>query len=163
MKIITLGLVSAFALVGCAVDDQLETSQTEQQSAASGVTPTLLARGTYGEFKVKTNGLVPIEITTKADIDVVVRRHTYQPGGNTGWHTHPGPVLITVTSGAIEFVEAHDCSTKIVTAGQGYVDTGEGHYARNVSATTPAEDMTVIYAPVGTPFRGELPAGTCGL
>jgi hypothetical protein len=161
LKIITLGLVSAFALVGCTVDDQL--GQSEQQSAASGVAPTLLARGTYGAFTVETEGAVPLEMKTTASVDVVVRKHSYNPGGYTGWHTHPGPVLITVTKGAVEFIEADTCESKIVTAGQGYVDTGHGHYGRNASATEPAEDHTVIFAPVGAPFRGELPAGLCGL
>ena len=49
------------------------------------------------------------------------------------------------------------CSPTIVSAGQGYVDTGHGHIGRNESGH-PAKDVTVIMAPVGLPFRGELGA-----
>src|SRR5690348_1427923 len=70
-------------------------------SPPSGVTPTVLARGTYPAFKVMANpatgGLFKEE--AKSPIDVVVRRHEYAPGGSTGWHAHPYPVLITVISG----------------------------------------------------------------
>jgi len=37
------------------------------------------------------------------------------------------------------------------------VDTGRGHIGRNESGQ-PAKDVTVIFAPVNLPFRGELPA-----
>ena len=69
-------------------------------SPPSGVTPTLIARGTYPEFKVKSerHGDVDFQAISRAPIDVVVRRHAYAPGGYTGWHSHPGPVLITVTN-----------------------------------------------------------------
>ena len=95
----------------------------------------------------------------------MVRTHAYDPGGSTGWHTHPGPVFITVLEGSVTFYEADDptCTPKVVYAGEGYVDTGRGHYGRNETGA-PAKDVTVILAPVGQPFRGELPAPSpyCG-
>ena len=68
-------------------------------------------------------------------------------------------MFITVLEGAVTFYEADDptCSGKVVYAGEGYVDTGRGHYGRNETGQ-PARDVTVIVAPVGLPFRGELPA-----
>ena len=67
-------------------------------SPASGVTPSLLARGTYADFKLRSDPDSPVDIKTKtkSPIDVVVRRHDYLPGSTTGWHSHPGPVFITV-------------------------------------------------------------------
>src|SRR5437762_9533166 len=35
----------------------------------------------------------------RGDSDLYVTRHTFQPGTHTGWHTHPGPSLITVVAG----------------------------------------------------------------
>jgi hypothetical protein len=60
-------------------------------SPASGVTPTLLARGTYEEFKESAVRDSPVEFKakTKSPIDVVVRRHDYALGSTTGWHSHP--------------------------------------------------------------------------
>lgn len=130
-------------------------------SPAVGVTPTVIARGTYGWFKVKSEPQSPVDIDLKAQspVDVVVRTHDYVVGGSTGWHTHPGPVLITVTEGTLSFYEYDDptCTPTVVSAGQGYVDTGRGHLGRNETGL-PARDVTVIFSPVGLPFRGELPA-----
>jgi len=104
-------------------------------------------------------GGVEFEAKTKSPLDIVVRTHDYAAGGSTGWHTHPGPVFITVLQGTVTFYEYDDptCTPTIVSAGQGYVDSGRGHYARNETGA-PAKDVSVIIAPVGLPFRGELPA-----
>ena len=88
-----------------------------------------------------------------------VRQHGYAAHGSTGWHAHPGPVFITVVEGTLAFYEYDDptCTPRIVTAGQGYVDTGHGHLGLNPTEQ-PALDISVILAPVAGPFRGELPA-----
>lgn len=136
-------------------------------SPATNVTPTLLSRGTYDEFKVMSypdaGGLFKAE--AKAPIDVVVRQHNYAPGGSTGWHAHPYPVLITVKEGTLTFYEYDDptCTPIVVGAGQGYVDSGRGHLVRNETGA-PAIDISVIMAPVGAAFRSELdaPNPNCG-
>jgi len=124
-----------------------------------GVTPTLLARGTYDAFKVKADPDGPIEFEAEAKpaIDLVVRRHDYLPESTTGWHSHPGPVFITVTQGELTYYEYDDptCTPHVVSAGHGFVDNGRGHIVRNESGQ-PAQDVSVITAPVGGAFRGEL-------
>jgi len=126
-----------------------------------GVTPTLLARGTYDAFNVKSAPGSPVEFKAKAKspIDIVVRKHDYAVGGYTGWHSHPGPVFITVTQGQLTYYEYDDpsCTPHVVTAGHGFVDNGRGHMVRNESGQ-PAQDVSVIIAPVGGAFRGELDA-----
>ena len=129
-------------------------------SLPSGVTPTLLARGTYDSFKVASaHGPAMFKAEAKSPIDVVVRRHDYAIGGSTGWHAHPYPVFISVISGTLTFYEYDDpsCTPVVVSAGQGYVDSGHGHIGRNESGQ-PAADISVIMAPVGAPFRAELDA-----
>jgi quercetin dioxygenase-like cupin family protein len=141
-------------------------------SPASGVTPTLLARGAYGPFKVKAEDqALGFQAKARNPIDVVVRQHDYLPQSSTGWHTHPGPVFITVTKGTLTFYEYDDptCTPHVVSAGEiypeggGYVDTGHGHIGRN-ETDEPAQDVTVIVAPPGEAFRGELdaPSPYCG-
>ena len=141
-------------------------------SPPSGVTPTLLARGTYDAFKVKADPDGPIEFEAEAKpaIDLVVRRHDYVPSSTvpvptTGWHSHPGPVFITVKEGTLTYYEYDDpnCTPHVVSAGQGFVDNGRGHIVRNESGQ-PAQDVSVILAPVGGAFRGELdaPSPYCG-
>ena len=152
--------VAAFALVATIASMTIA-------SSPSGVTPTLLARGTYDSFKVmsfpESSGLFKAE--AKQPLDVVVRRHDYAVGGTTGWHSHPYPVFVTVISGEVTFYDYADptCTPTVVTAGHGYVDSGRGHLGRNESGL-PAADISVIMAPVGAPFRGELtaPNPNCG-
>jgi Cupin domain len=134
---------------------------TTMASPASGITPTVLARGTFDAFKVSTyppgGGMFKAE--SKQPIDVVVRQHEYVAGASTGWHAHPNPVFITVTSGTLTFYKYDDptCTPIVVTAGHGYVDDGRGHIGRNESSE-PATDVSVILAPVNGAFRSELPA-----
>jgi hypothetical protein len=136
-------------------------------SSPIGVTSTLVGRGTYLPFRVKTddqpkggpNALLDYEAAAKTVLDTVVQTHDYAPGASTGWHSHPGPVFITVVQGQLTFYEADDASCRpiVVYAGQGYVDTGHGHIGRNETGL-PAKGVTVAIAPLGAPFRSELPA-----
>lgn len=131
-------------------------------SPPSGVTATVLARGTYPGFNVRSDPLGPIadfRAHSSQPIDIVVRRHDYAPGASTGWHQHPGPIFITVTQGQLTYYEYDDptCTRHVITAGHGFVDTGDGHIVRN-ETDQPAEDISVITAPVGGAFRTELPA-----
>ena len=146
----SLAVACALAFTGVA---------TSWASPPTGVTPTVLARGTYGAFSVKTDAPVAFESQGKAPLDFVVRKHEYAPNSSTGWHTHPGPVFITVVQGTLTFYEYDDpkCTPKVVTAGQGYVDDGHGHIDVN-RTDQPALDVSVILAPVGASFRGELAA-----
>jgi quercetin dioxygenase-like cupin family protein len=133
----------------------------------SGVTPTLLARGTYAAFKVRSDQQerVDLKAEAKAPIDAVVRMHDYTAHSTTGWHSHPGPVFITVTQGTLTYYEYDDptCTPRTVSAGQGFVDDGHGHVVRN-ETDQPAQDVSVITAPVGGAFRTNLdaPSPHCG-
>jgi quercetin dioxygenase-like cupin family protein len=122
----------------------------------SGVTPTILARGTYPGFNVRSDPHGTIEnfrAHSTAPIDVIVRQHDYAPHSTTGWHRHPGPIFITVTRGQLTYYELDDpCTPHVVTAGHGFVDSGDGHVALNTT-DAPAQDISVITAPVGGPFR----------
>jgi hypothetical protein len=136
---------------------------------ASGVTRTLIGRGTYNRFMVNTDvNQAGFQYIAKAQpaIDMEVDTHYYNPLGSTGWHKHPGPVYITVTSGQLTFYEFDDatCSPHVYSKGQGFVDYGSGHIGMNQDPNNPASDVTVGVTYVGGPFRTELLAGNpnCG-
>lgn len=114
----------------------------------SGVTAPVLARGT-AEDKIKTRGNQPF--------DVVAQSITIQPGGHSGWHSHPGQAIVVIKSGTFTTYDANDrsCTPHVYHAGQVYVDSGYGHthIARN-EGTVPLEvHVTYIDVPVGAPFR----------
>ena len=156
MDIRSIALVGGTALliVGSAVGIGMA-------SPPSGVSPEVIARGTYPDFKVRSSADSPIEIRqkSKTPVDLVVRKHSYAPGSTTGWHRHPGPVFITVTEGTLTYYLYDDptCTPHHVRPGEGIVDDGRGHTVRNESAL-PAKDVSVILAPVGGTFRSELDA-----
>jgi Cupin domain len=135
-------------------------------SPPAGVTATVLARGTFPSFNVRSDpqgSIADFRAHSTQPIDIVVRRHDYIPTAAvpvpmTGWHQHPGPIFVTVTQGTLTYYELGDptCTPHVVSAGQGFVDTGDGHIVRNESGQ-PAEDISVITAPVGGAFRIELP------
>jgi hypothetical protein len=128
----------------------------------TGVTATVLARGTYDAFNVRSDPHGTIDgfrAHSTAPIDIIVRQHDYAIGSTTGWHSHPGPIFITVTHGTLTYYEVDDptCAPHVVTQGHGFVDTGSGHIVRNESGQ-PAQDISVITAPVNGTFRTNLPA-----
>jgi hypothetical protein len=102
---------------------------TPSFTPGSGSTSTLLGRATFSDpkdqtFKVKRiTGDWHVEIKGKPAIDLAVQSIVFQPGGQSGWHSHPGPVFIQVVSGTMTFYESDDptCSPIVRTAGQGYL------------------------------------------
>lgn len=131
--------------------------------------------GRFGEIdiKAKADGY-KLKLDTKGPTDVHVVRNTLAadpdgagplPGGQSGWHTHPGPSLITVTSGTIWAYEGDDptCTPQIYSAGEGFVDPGGGHVhlLRN-EASVPAATVAVQLLPAGAARREDAPEpGNC--
>jgi Cupin domain len=143
---------------------------TPSFTPGSGSTSTLLGRATFGDpagkmLKVKrTTGDWQIDIKAKPAFDLAVQSIVFQPGGQSGWHTHPGPVFIQVVSGTMTFYMSDDptCTPMVRTAGQGYLDLGEhAHIARNES-TAPAQNVVTYFAPPGAALRIDQPnPGNC--
>src|SRR5262245_44081946 len=95
------GILSVILLPACKMlsEEGVDIGEQEYASAASGITITPLARGTYAPYKVKSEGAVEYKAKTEAATDIVVRQHSYAAHSFTGWHAHPGPVFITVVQG----------------------------------------------------------------
>ena len=103
-------------------------------------------------------------VWARPNLDVAVQDIVFAPGATSGWHQHPGPVFILVKTGTMTFYEADDphCTPIVRTAGQGYLDTGLGHIARN-ETSAPAENIVVYLAPQAATLRIDMPTapGNC--
>jgi hypothetical protein len=94
-------------------------------------------------LKVKVDGTAEHRLPNGTE--VFIRHAVNPPGSSSGWHTHPGPVLVTVVSGAMTLYDGTDktCTGVTYTAGHGFVDPGfgHGHLARNEGS-----EPAVVYA-----------------
>lgn len=152
LRAIALGAIASLVVLGMA-----------SATPGAGASPTTLGRGTLAAGdKIHTGQL---KLAVRDDIDVVTQTITITPGGHTGWHSHPGPVFVTITAGAMTFYDGDDpaCAPVIYAVGDTFIDQGMGHVhiARNEGAT----DL-VLYAtyllPVGAPLRTDEPdPGNC--
>lgn len=129
----------------------------------SGTSSTLLGRATFADgqnLKVKRiSGDWHVEVKAHRELDVAVQQIVFQPGGQSGWHSHPGPVFIQVVSGTMTFYESEDpsCSPIVRTAGEGYLDVGDhAHIARN-ETTVAATNIVTYLAPPGSGLRRDEP------
>ncbi len=110
----------------------------------------ILARGEFVDrvdvrLKTRTeHGMVVANAPNAGE--VVVQEITIGPNGNFGWHSHPGPVVVVVKSGALTFVDVEKgaCTETTYPAGSAFIDPGQGHVhlAFNPSST----QNLVLYA-----------------
>ncbi len=105
--LVTTGLVASTVAVASA-------------DAGSGFTTVLIGRGqsdhSFGIQERKGN-------------DVVTTQNTVAPGGFSGWHSHPGIVVLVIQSGQLtlysEPVGGGECSVHTYTAGQVFLEHPE--------------------------------------
>jgi len=154
-------LVCGLALAFLAV---LGVAATAYATASSGFSTEQLSLGRFGEMKINTDD---VKLKTKGDSDVYVVRNTVVPGGQSGWHYHPGPSLITVVQGTATFYDGDDptCTPRVFPAGSGViddsVDASHVHLLRN-EGTTNLITVTMQIVPAGAPRRVDAPApGNC--
>jgi quercetin dioxygenase-like cupin family protein len=133
-----------------------------------GVLPTTMvhARGTIAE-ELNVHSEAGVKLKTKGSLDVVTQFISIAPGGTTGWHGHPGPVLVTIKSGEMTIYYAGEgCEGRVYRAGETFVDRGDVtvHTARN-EGTVNLDFWATYLVPgePGTPFRIDAPSsGECG-
>jgi quercetin dioxygenase-like cupin family protein len=111
---------------------------------ASGVTSKVFAVGQFDEIGAKTlSSSWQARISTKGESDLHVLENTIEQGGSFGWHSHPGPSLVIVKTGALTLYRGDDptCTPQVVEAGSGFVDEGgDVHLVRNEGSV-----VTVVY------------------
>ena len=95
----------------------------------------------------------------KGPTDVLQTDLIFQPGGTTGWHTHPGPVVVVIKSGALTEIESDGCMV-VHPAGSAFFE--EANVVHNVVNHTGV--VTEVYATFLSPSGAQplIPASDPG-
>lgn len=150
-KLVAVGIIAAGAF-GAAAGIAWATT-------GSGVSTTIISGPVFlGASKVKSKTEInKVEIETEGFSDVYVVHNKIAPGGHTGWHSHPGPSIISVKAGQV--TEEHaDGTVHLHDAGTSFLEpAGRVHIMRNLGATE-LELVAVQILPLGAPRRIDEPA-----
>jgi quercetin dioxygenase-like cupin family protein len=155
-------LSGAAFLAGLAV---IPLTATALATPGSGVISTVFAVGTFDELHAKTlSSDWQARIDTKGATDVHILENRIAPGGTFGWHSHPGPSIVVVKSGALTLYRGDDpaCTPHVIAAGSGFVDDGgDVHVVRNEGSVDALVYVTSL-VPHGAGRRIDEPSpGTC--
>ena len=123
---------------------------------SAGLVNILLARGTDA-----SEGSLPIQMGT----DVVMTQITVDPGGSSGWHSHPGGAIIVVKQGSPTLYRAigSQCQTTTYGPGDAFIERpGEVDDVLNASTAPYVLYVTFPRVPPGDSPRTDQPdPGTC--
>jgi quercetin dioxygenase-like cupin family protein len=95
-----------------------------------------------------------INLKTKGLSDVYVTEFKLAPGADGGWHSHPGPSLITVKSGTATFYdECDDFARQQFPAGTGFVEDAECVHLLANEGDVELDVIVMQIVPLGAPRR----------
>lgn len=130
-------------------------------SPGSGVTPTTYVTSNLTDIVDFNHNRIKFQ--TKNATTVRVQKLEFAPGGRTGFHHHPGVVIVSIQSGSLTLVDG-SCATEEHGAGSVFVE-GEDHVHEAVSPGGATVYVTYIvprdYTPANEKFRVEEPVPYC--
>src|SRR5690242_5930799 len=105
----------AFLTVGLAGAVLAATAAPSAATPPSGLTNIPLARGAD-----TSHGKIQLHVGT----DVAMAEITVDPGGASGWHSHPGGAIIVVKAGTLTVYHAvrRHCEATAYSAGQAFIE-----------------------------------------
>lgn len=124
--------------------------------AAVSLAGVTAAIATEPSGKISRNELAVGKVTDEIDIqrseptDFHIHVVTIDPGGNSGWHTHPGPEYSVVKAGEVVLERAPNCEPIILKAGQGFFTPGGTAHVAHNDGKEPAEIYVTYTVPAGT-------------
>jgi quercetin dioxygenase-like cupin family protein len=133
---------------------------TAMATMPSGIAVTTFVRATLASNK--PNGGVTasadhVKLHTKGATDVAMQTITSPPGGSSGWHSHPGVVLVAVQSGTVTLYD-DDCRTTEYGPGQAFVEVGdEPSLVKNNTTSNAVLYVTLIVPSSATMLRIDKP------
>ena len=134
----------------------LASAGTALATPPSDLTQVALARGTN-----VSDGTLPLQVGT----DVAMAQITVNPGGSSGWHSHPGGAIIIVQEGTLTVQGSigSQCETSTYSAGQAFIERpGEVDDVFNTGTAPYVLFVTFPRVPQGESARTDVPdPGTC--
>lgn len=146
------GLALATPIVGLVFATILSTGSTDREiNAHAQVAIPATATTSAVDFEA--------QLETEGPSTFISQDVSYMPGGHTGWHSHPGILLISVTEGSLEWYDAN-CKRHVYNSGDSFTENAQLHYVRNVGDVNNRLMVTYVLAK-GQPRRIDRPAPTC--
>jgi len=110
---------------------------------------------------VRSTAATRISIKTRPHTlnDVLVQSVVGQPGGYSGWHSHPGYGIVAVRAGVVAIYDGDDptCTPRYIGAGEVFTEEpGHVHFVRN-EGDVPYEAFATFVLSVGVPSRTDEP------
>ena len=145
-----------FAIAIAALVFTIAAEFTVHATPPSGLVNIPIARGTN-----LSEGTIPLQVGT----DVAMAQITVDPGGSSGWHSHPGGAIIVVKTGTLTVYRSvgSQCQTETYGAGQAFIERpGELDNVLNLSTSPYVLFVTFPHVPQGaSPRTDERNPGTC--
>ncbi len=141
-------------IIACTLAMGLALAGLALATAGSGVVGVEYGRHTMQQFSTKFT-----------DRDIVVSELSFAPGGYSGWHSHPGKVIVAVSRGSLTVYrgDGSTCVPTTYSAGDLFVERGGSvHQAVNEGTVAAVINVTYLRVPVGTSPRideAQPPAG----
>jgi quercetin dioxygenase-like cupin family protein len=87
------------------------------------------------------------ELETEGAANFIVHEVKFSPGGTTGWHTHPGILLLSLAadSGPVDWYDAH-CAKHVYNAGDSWTEGTKLHDVVNNSSVDAHFLVTYVVA-----------------
>ena len=153
-------LKSAAAIFGIATTGVIAT--VALASAGSGFTPTNFVTARLNDTVQVNNDRVKFQ--TKGPTDIRMQKIVFDPGGYTGWHHHPGLVIVAVESGSLVLTDAN-CGSRTYGPGSpnGAVFAEADEHSHIASSPGGATIYVTYVVPGASPpvFRVEEPVPSC--
>jgi quercetin dioxygenase-like cupin family protein len=141
--VLALAAVGALAAAGAAIANHVPQ-----------VDPATVPTGMLAEHNAIAD--VPVWALARAvtpnGADMFVQHVRLGANTATGWHTHPGPALVSVVKGSVTYedAQANQCVDATYQAGEGFVDRGFGHVHRAIAGPEGVDFYVTYVLPPGS-------------
>jgi quercetin dioxygenase-like cupin family protein len=159
MKVSTKMILGAAALAATAVGIAYATPIVGLASPFFSVGHHAADIHTHGAGRTSGGQEFTVELRTEGPATMSNPHNAFAAGGHNGWHSHPGMVIVTIVSGAIQWFD-ENCEETDYKAGDSWTEGSKVHYFRVVGTAGLTATAFFITAK-GVPVRTDETAPAC--